>query len=292
MVKTSRRARVEGDAKRRNESYQQAILVHLTRYKQERLGVRERGIWSGNRKPYGHILPVDLKHLNLLETIRREFMEYRAAPEGKAVKLHRDFHHLNSSQALAFNLFFPFVGRLVTDDTPLLAQFGARGDQIEIARFESVPNPSEGTNFDLHLILKSGKEIFVEVKFTETEYGATRSNPQRSAKFTKHYAKRLEGKVASECLVPLAFFANYQLLRNLSHLELERGDRLVIVRPLANEALRKGEQWFFDRIQPSCKERVAVLNLEDLVVELLSHSERMPTRVAAHLELFGEKYLI
>ena len=113
----------------------------------------------------------------------------------------------------------------------------------------------------------------------------------RSAKLSDHYAERLQGKVADECLKSPLFFANYQLLRNVSHLELERGDRLVVVRPRANEALRKSELWLIERLQGECAGRVGFLDLENLVVELRQHGEK-PARMAAHLEFVAEKYLV
>jgi len=48
---------------------------------------------------------------NILATISPALEEYLAAhPE---IKLHRDSHNLNSSQAMCFDLFFPF-----TSDAP------------------------------------------------------------------------------------------------------------------------------------------------------------------------------
>jgi hypothetical protein len=271
--------------------YQVALREHLTAYKENRLGVHESGTWSGNQKTYGHILPIELKRLNLIETIRREFIEYLESPQGDGIRLHKDFHHLNSSQALAFNLFFPYVGGMGADPSQLLALLGARSEELGTARFEAVPDPKEGTNVDLHLILGSGKQVFIEVKLSETEYGTAKANTRRSAKLDDHYSDRLKGKVADECLGSLLFFAHYQLLRNVSYLELERGDRLVVVRPRANEALRESERWLIERLQGECAGRVSFLDLENLVVELGQHGEKA-VRMAAHLEFVAEKYLV
>ncbi|MEP7325964.1 MAG: hypothetical protein ABI836_08455 [Gemmatimonadota bacterium] len=279
------------DATTSRAPYQTALKAHLTRYKEERLGVRQSGTWSGNDKSYSHILPPALKRLNLLETIRREFAAYQERAEGGKLKLHRDFHHLTSSQAMAFNLFFPFVGGLAPDAGRLLELLGARGERIATSRFEAVPNLKEGTNFDLHLVLESGKQVFLEVKLSETEYGGASANAERKAKLDNHYAPRLRGKVADDCLESPLFFRHYQLLRNVSHLELERGDRLAVVRPRANEALRGSEQWLIAALQGECGGRVGFLDLEDLAVDLM-RQRHLPPRVAAHYELFGEKYLI
>lgn len=292
VPKTATPATVPADPTTARAPYQTALREHLTAYKEHRLGVRESGTWSGNQKTYGHILPIELKRLNLIETIRREFMEYLESSPGDGIKLHKDFHHLNSSQALAFNLFFPYVGGMGADPAQLLAVLGARGEEVAAARFEAVPDADEGTYFDLHLVLGTGKQVFIEVKLSETEYGTAKANARRSAKLDDRYSDRLKGKVTDECLDSPLFFAHYQLLRNVSHLELERGDRLVVVRPKANEALRESERWLIERLQNECAGRVGFLDLENLVVDLQQHGERKPARMAAHLEFVAEKYLV
>jgi hypothetical protein len=83
--------------------YQAALRGQLARYAKRRLDVTEAGVYK--RHAYPHILPYRLRFLNLLELIRAEVQDYlRAHP----VRLHRYFHHLNSSQALALNLFYPY----------------------------------------------------------------------------------------------------------------------------------------------------------------------------------------
>ena len=62
------------------------------------------GNWRG--KFYPHILPKEKKDLNIIEGIRNDFWPYLNKTD---IKLHQYFHHLNSSQALCFNLFFPLI---------------------------------------------------------------------------------------------------------------------------------------------------------------------------------------
>jgi hypothetical protein len=88
--------------------YVQALQIHLGRYKAARLGITDAGIYrhQGRDLSYDHVLPVELRWLNLLETYRAEIRDYlKARPQ---LQLHKFFHHLNSSQAFALNLFFPF----------------------------------------------------------------------------------------------------------------------------------------------------------------------------------------
>src|SRR4051812_16548522 len=93
-------------------SYNLMLREHLAKYKQEVLGEAESGSWR-DHGPYPHILPESKQALNIIPEVRAEFWDYIEecqATESRRVKLHRDFAHLNSSQALAFNLFFPFLG--------------------------------------------------------------------------------------------------------------------------------------------------------------------------------------
>ena len=90
------------------ESYPKRLREHLSTYKRNRLGVKKDGVWVKNCKKYPHILPRKAYKLNILETIRSELWAHEKV---RSLSLHRDFHHLNSSQSMAFNLFFPFFGR-------------------------------------------------------------------------------------------------------------------------------------------------------------------------------------
>jgi hypothetical protein len=86
------------------KNYKRVLWVHLGKYAKQRLGIFDEGIYQG--RPYPHILPSKLRFLNLLESIRSEVQGHlRKSP---SIKLHKYFHHLNSSQALTFNLFFPY----------------------------------------------------------------------------------------------------------------------------------------------------------------------------------------
>src|SRR4051794_28177256 len=95
----------------RKQPYASALREHLVRYKTDVLRQTESGKWRNGRE-YDHILLPENRGLNILTGIREEFWKYfedQEATARKPAKLHRDFAHLNSSQALAFNLFFPFL---------------------------------------------------------------------------------------------------------------------------------------------------------------------------------------
>lgn len=58
-------------------AYTKDLQRHLTSYKSLRLGVKEPGVYlhKGNEVRCGHILPRDLKWLNLLEPFRSVIRE-------------------------------------------------------------------------------------------------------------------------------------------------------------------------------------------------------------------------
>ncbi|WP_309717062.1 hypothetical protein [Armatimonas sp.] len=84
-------------------SYQDDLKLHLSSYKKSVLGVSVQGefIHQGKVILYDHILPKVDTDLNLLPIARSLEGSFRKSR-------HRYFHHLNSSQAFAFNLFLPF----------------------------------------------------------------------------------------------------------------------------------------------------------------------------------------
>src|SRR5882724_4078011 len=190
------------------ESFQKRARQHLASYKRERLGVKADGIWLKNGQAYPHILPRELRYLNLLETYRAEVRQYRRA---SGLKLHRDFHHLNSSQALCINLFFPFVGMGAGRSGPLLEALGIEPEPMSRFVFEHVEDEAEQTNFDLFLAFQSGRRLFIEVKFTEAGFGACKDDAKHNRKLTNIYTPKFAQRVPAATLVPKTFFANYQL---------------------------------------------------------------------------------
>jgi len=85
--------------------FQSRTKLRLAQYKREVLNVHEDGIWLRTVNHTAHFAnrkaPVDI-----LSAFRDQFWTW--FPQ-QNIRLHSDFHHLNSSQALCFNLFFPLL---------------------------------------------------------------------------------------------------------------------------------------------------------------------------------------
>jgi hypothetical protein len=268
------------------EHYQAVLKRHLARYATRRLGVRETGVYQG--RSYPHILPYRLRFLNILEDIRAELQDYLRT--NHSVKLHRYFHHLNSSQALAFNLFFPFFGLGLGRGRPMTDALGLGADAVD-AVFEFVPDVSEGTNVDVAWRSADGGWVFCEVKLSEQEYGSARSDSRHQRKRTKIYLPRLQGLVDPSLLVEKPFFKHYQLLRNISLLGADARNQVVLLLPRENAALQPALAHVLPRLNKSVSPRVRVVYLES-VLEQLATNEIAQTRLPGHIEGMVEKYVV
>jgi hypothetical protein len=92
--------------------------------------------------------------------------------------------------------------------------------------------------FDLLLCLNSGSKVFVEVKFTEVNFGAAAPDESHRRKLKELYRPRLAGKIVPAFLEEAKFFPYYQLFRNISH-GRPNIDTIVFVVPAHNGAAIK-----------------------------------------------------
>jgi hypothetical protein len=266
--------------------YNQLIKQHLADYKSKALGIRRDGIWKRSGKHYPHILPGERAILNILPVYREVFCEYL---DSNRIKLHQDFHHLNSSQAMCFNLFFPFlierkVGMLISDVLSLPL------NEIKNAEFEKILDQSEGTNFDFFIEMASGSHIFFEVKLSESDFGSAPSDAAHKKKLDEIYRPRLIGKVTEQYLEDGLFFHHYQILRNISYIDNDGTDVLFLIFPRANEKLTGTEQFIKEMATDNCSSQVMILHLEDLVDRILRSIDTANIRMIQHYLDFKEKY--
>src|SRR5512137_1621709 len=199
-------------------TYQDQLKDHLSQYKVSKLGITANGIWSRNKKPYSHILPAARKYDNFLGAFREELQSF--IEESDEITLHPDFHHLNSSQAMCLNLFYP----LAADEEKRKVLTDALGGAAEMARgkswaFEKVLDEEENTNFDFLYRTSSGATALFEIKLSESGFGTAKNDERHRAKLANIYEPRLWGRVDPALLEEKKFFSTYQLCRNFSYLE-------------------------------------------------------------------------
>ncbi len=268
--------------------YPDRLRAHLAEYKRTAMCVSEDGTWSRNGRSYAHILPVAQRDLNFISASRTDILGYLA--ERPHIRLHRDFHHLNSSQAMCINLMYPLQFSH--------AACGAVGDQLGLpaaldpstAEFELVPNPSEGTNFDYFIRTVDGASVYFEFKLSEQEFGKASADDRHLNKLKDIYARQLAGMVHESHLHPEHFFPRYQLFRNLSYLG-QPNSILVLVIPKAHVKLASQAKAFIANLTESASSRVRLVYMKDLADAMLAASDA-DSQLQTHMREFQAKYVI
>ena len=267
--------------------YQESLNRHLANYKASRLGVDKPGTFrhKGVDIEYGHILPVELKWLNLLEPFRAEIRNYLDAH--RDVRPHKYFHHLNSSQAFALNLFVPFFG--TGAPAPLLRALQMDGS-VSDWRLEYVPYAEEGTNVDVAWRDEDGSWTYCEVKLSEQGFGMAKRDQRHEDKLVKIYQPVLEAYCPAELLEPGRFFADYQILRNVWLVAREPTASLLFLLPRRNESLWGPLRSVLDVLPATLAERIHVVAVED-VLDTLCRDQSLSRQLGAYAELLTEKYV-
>jgi hypothetical protein len=267
--------------------YNEFIKRHLADYKIKTLGITRNGLWKRNNKPYAHILPEERGILNILSAYSEDFCDYL---DTHGIKLHQDFHHLNSSQAMCFNLFFPFMfeNKLGVLANEVLSLSDA---EIMSAEFEKVLDQTEATNFDFFVEMSSGARIFCELKLSEGDFGTAFPDARHRRKLQDIYRPRLFGKVMPKYLDGELFFRHYQILRNISYLRQDGMDILFLIFPRANEKLDATEEIIRDMIAEGFKDKVRILYLEDVVEKILQSVDARNACLVQHYMEFKKKYI-
>lgn len=270
------------------EPYKERLLQHLGVYRREQLGVIDPGVfrYRGQDMKVEHVLPKEHGWLNIPSETRSVVQAYVAR---RKLRLHRYFHHLNSSQAFALSLFVPYFEGAAEASTALLAALGQRST-LESWEAEAIPDPAEATNLDARWSTSDGVETFCEVKLTEAEFGTASDDAVHRAKLESIYAPRLSGVVDPSLLAPREFFKAYQILRNLWHAAGSQTARLVFIYPRQHTVLTRALSPVLEKVSPSLRNRVRVVYVED-VLDALRDNQSCPDKLRAYAGILAEKYL-
>jgi hypothetical protein len=270
-------------------AFRDQVCAHLSEYRKDLLGIAEEGVFFHRGTPHrkGHILPAGHERQNLIAPYGDLFF----ASEHAATKLHQYFHHLNSSQGLCINLFYPLLRE---NALPLLIRslgsdmsLPARGIFESTSRLE---NAERRTSFDFHLRNQEARDLFVEVKYTEEGFGGAKVDAEHLEKFRDTYVPLLENSkyLTKNCNDSAFFLQHYQLLRNLVHISPQ--SEVVFLFPRANakvaeQAAHARETFLTER----GRERMRIVFLEDLVTELIDACRG--SGLAGYYDCFRRKYL-
>ena len=275
-------------------SYQEEVKTHFKVNKEKIFDRKiEDGKWRNNVEKYPHILPKELQILNLLPTYRNTLNEYLENNKSK-LKKHIYFHHLNSSQAMCLNFFFPFFEER---ELNLILKFlGFENEEIDYSKtcFEkdseiekSIKN-YRPTSFDFYIETKTGKKIFFEIKYTEQEFGKAKEDEIHIAKFNNVYKNNLQ-VIKKEYHEPIVFLKNYQILRNL--ICVSENSFVVFLYPNKNSKIKnQAESAQLKILNDNVKDNLFNKTWE----ELLSFSEKntVNLKIKEQLKSFKEKYNI
>lgn len=271
----------------RKSNYLTELRAHLARYKKEFLAVPEHGTHSyrGRERSYEHILPRQKQWLNILEPFREELRSF--IEENPGLKLHKDFHHLNSSQAFAFNLFYPYFEYGGADN--LLRAMGLKAG-LSSWRPELVVDVRENTSADVAWMDSEKNWTYCEVKLSEQEFGTAKNDQRHREKLEKIYAPDLYRHFDPAFLTEARFFSRYQIFRNLWLAARESAASVVFLLPRANTKLWPPLNDVLSGLCSSLRSRVHVVAIEDVLAELVEDVQ-LPARLVSYADLLVQKYV-
>lgn len=189
-------------------------IEKLANYKKNVLKIYEDGKFNykGIIYPKKYILPMNQADKNIMvekseyKYLSSNIIELNKKFEEKPIKLslHRYWYHLNSSQILALNYFFDFLNDKKKLNH-LLDFLKIQERAIEATLEYEMHDKSE---IDVAIKLENGKFVFIEVKYSESEFG-----PASSKK--TDYASRKEQYYSSVGISFHDFMRHYQFVRNI-----------------------------------------------------------------------------
>ena len=269
------------------------LKEHLEIYKLDSLGIKEKGVYihKSKRLLMGHILPKDKNRLNIINNYQKQFYESEYAD----IKFHKYFHHLNSSQALCINLFFPLIAEsrlaVVTELLGLGEESVTKACFEKESDLENVRNNERKTSFDFYIELKSGHSIFFEIKYTENEFGSAKNDEEHQKKYNRLYEPLL--RTSSYIQDPYKnsddFLKHYQIMRNLIHLGEKRW--VIFLYPRENKKVDTQANYAMKNIlTEKGRKKFRILYLDDIYSCIRNHISK--ERLNQHYDEFEKKYLL
>jgi hypothetical protein len=228
--------------------YRKTILERLAKYKEKELKILRKGTYSGNE--YNHILPKKKESENLISPLNNFYDDIK-----REIKLHRNYHHLNSSQALTINFFYPFEKGIMNlnnlDLSKILFSLTEFKKDISYIELEKVSDKEKSettkTNFDVFMKTTDNEEVYIEAKYTEREFGKANYKSKTVLDDSKSiilshllaekridddkYIKKFEvyrnviddynlkNIINPEYTKMTNFYDNYQIMRNILHVD-------------------------------------------------------------------------
>jgi hypothetical protein len=273
--------------------FRDQVIEYLGNYRKTVIGISDPGIYwyCGNAYQKEHILPTgDLKkRLNILDPYRDDFYKSHLSN----ISFHRYFHHLNSSQALCINLFYPLIKEQIFGI--FLRYIGVTFSIVEYAfekesPIEQVLEGKRKTNFDFYIQSDTKESIFFEIKYTENGFNRVEDDEEHIEKYKFTYKKLLDNNpyIHNDFKNMNKFFRYYQILRNLVH--IRSGSIVVFLFPQQNKIIDNQALFARESILTDLgRKAFRIIYLEDIINYIEENIESQ--LLLDHYSQFREKYL-
>lgn len=247
------------------------LMTHLEKYMTDTLKISDP--YTINGTVYHHILPDDKKIKNIIDDDYNKSLI--ANIKAGDIHLHKDFGHLNSSQAMCLNLFNPLI------ESNLFSFFEV--EDKEEAVFEKVIYDS--TNLDFFVKGKT-KEINVEVKYTED---AGSGNPDQERIDNIYRANLDKLSAGKKTITDDLFSKKYQLFRNMI-LALTPNSYCYFVYPKFRKDLDDEINGVLKNyVNEDYHNRIKILHVDDIVDSILEGD--YDQKLKDYYKEFKKKYL-
>jgi hypothetical protein len=299
--------------------FRKNTLERLTKYKENELKIKKRGTYRG--KEYNHILPKNKERENLIQPLNSFYEDIK-----REIKLHRNYHHLNSSQALTINFFYPFEKGIMnlnnSDLSKILLSLTEFKKDISYIELEKVSDKEKSettkTNFDVFMKTTDNEEVYIEAKYTEKGFGKanykskTVLNDNKSIILAHLLAEKtiddekyirkfqvyknvieeynLKDIINPEYIKMTNFYDNYQIMRNILH--VDDNSYVYFIIPKENKSVEEELKIIDDVILVDAyRKRIEVIYWEDLLsVTLMYLKEYGKLDALNYFSEFAEKY--
>lgn len=272
-------------------SYQKKIKDHFEKNKEKWFGKIENGKWRNSENIYPHILPKEKEILNLLPIYRNSLDKYLDINK-RTINKHIYFHHLNSSQAMCLNFFYPLIVEKELDIILKIIGLDEKVDYQNI-HFEKASDVEKNknyrpTSFDFYIKTTSGKNVFFEIKYTEQKFGKAKLDELHINKFNDVYKDNLN-VIKEEYHNQKFFLDNYQILRNL--ICIDENSYVCFIYPNGNKKIKEqAEKAKSEFLKNEVKNKFKHLTWESVV----DYAEKnvKNENIKKQLDDFKEKYKI
>ena len=297
------------------------VKTHLGHYKLDNFPIRKPGIWWVSRKEnkfseHDHILYKEEDQEGKYDKYDKDSVyKYNLLPayrdklwgciSDRKKGLHAYSHHLNSSQMMCINFFYPFANQnqikrhlISVIQNHCLEQFKINNPENLRFEFEYESgidkyNKQRSTNFDLR-ISNNNINLYFEIKYTEDRFG--KCYDKKKSSYQEKYYEKYEGlakKVIDKKYVSDdIFYDNYQIMRNLVH--INNNSYVIFLYHDQNETIMEQAEDARDFLKEEYQNRLICLTWDDLYSEIKKEMKSVFEKDAdleKHFKEFSEKYL-